>query len=457
MIREWNIESYLEREQRNQLGGRKDQAAEQKNRTSKAKKIKQGMAGLLAAAMVLTSLAGGGYALGAKSPVYALDAATAKSVATTELKPTSTLYAATTTTPATTTPTPAAIKTAVTTFGGETIKLSLAQAVTRMQTLGSDAETALLNKQSDESIARGYKETVSAYYDAQSTKQIESKVAALRKEFALSQTDGNYKAELNSIEAKTVELYYGLLLAEENLKVTKDNLTNQKAIYNNTLKKFKLGTVAKIDTLTAQTAVLKAENEVAKAESDLAAAKMNFNLLLGYDLMQQVTLTDTLKQVAAPKGNLTEWIDAAVKNRNEIKGTVFGANVLNVILENMKLTTNQSSSTYCKQKVAYLEAKKAADDAPAQIEMDIRVQVMGLANKAKAIETAKATLANAKEGYRLALITYDAGMNTLTDVQEAQITSFQAGQAMNAAISDYDVAVSQFGHAIGAGTTRISI
>jgi len=407
-------------------------------------RIKRILSGGLATAVMLAGLAGGGYALGAASPVYAATATGNKTVAAT-------------TTTTTTTASPAAVKTLPTTFGGEVIKLSLTQAVTRMQTLGSDAETAQLNKQSDESIARGYREAVSAYYDIGSTKQIESKVASLRKEFALVQTENNYKAELNSIEAKTVETYYGILLAEENLRVTKENLTNQNTIYNNTMKKFKLGTVARIDTLTAQTAVLKAQNDVAKAESDLAAAKMSFNLLLGYDLMQQVTLTDTLKQVEAPKGDLTQWVNAAVANRNEIKGAVFGTEILNVVLENMKLTTSQSSSTFCKQKVAYLEAKKAADDAPAQIEMDIRIKAMDLANKAKAIETAKATLANAKEGYRLALITYDAGMNTLADVQEAQIASFQAGQAVNAAISDYDVAVSKFGHAISVGTTRISI
>ncbi len=392
------------------------------------KKSKKRMAGLLAAAMLITSLAAGGYAFETADPVYA---------------------AASTT--------PAAVTPATMTFGGAMIKLSLDQAVTRMQTIGSDAETALLNKQSDESIARGYREAISEYYDMGATKQIESKIASLRKEFALTQTAANYSAELNEIEAKTVELYYGILQAEENLRVAKDSLANEKTIYANTLKKFKLGTVAKIDTLTAQTAVLKAEADIAEAQTAVASARMNFNLLLGYDLMQQVTLTDTLKQVAAPKGTLTDWISGAVKNRNEIKGSAFAEQIYSVIINNLKLTTSPSSSTFLKQQVAYLESKKAAKDAPLQIQMDIRVKSMDLADKARAVETAKATLANAKEGYRLAVITYDAGMNTLTDVQEAQIKSYQAGQAVNAAIVAYDLAVSKFEHAIGVGTTRIAI
>jgi outer membrane protein TolC len=212
-----------------------------------------------------------------------------------------------------------------------------------------------------------------------------------------------------------------------------------------------------VDTLTAETQVLQAEQQVALAETALKNAKMNFNLLLGYDLMQEVTLTDKLQMVDEPEGTLTGFIESALDNRNEIKGAVLGAEIQEILLTGLEYRYPKNSSTYLKQEVATLQARKAAADVPIQIEMDIRARYMDIADKKRAVEVAEANLANAKEGYRLATISYDAGMNTLTDVHQAQIASFQAAQGVAKAITDYDLAVYEFKHATGVGTTRIPL
>ncbi len=365
-------------------------------------------------------------------------------------------------------------------FTGDAIHLSLDEAIEIMQTKGSRAEAAALNKASDEAIAKGHKEsaeTISEYlrnleqaiaYDKVTISEIAAaeaggatktneKIMTLRRDFAKEQVEANYQAELNEIEAMTIQVYYGVLQAEENLRVAKENLTNQKTIYDNTIKKYQQGTVAKVDTLTAETQVLQAEQQVALAETALKNAKMNFNLLLGYDLMQEVVLTDKLVMVDEPEGTLVEFIESALDNRNEIKGAALGAQVQEILFTGLEYRYPKTSSTYLKQEVATLQARKAAADVPVQIEMDIRVRYMDLADKKRAVEVAEAYLANAKEGCRLALISYDVGMNTLTDVHEAQIASYQAALGLAKAITDYDLAVYEFKHAIGVGTTRIPL
>jgi len=348
-------------------------------------------------------------------------------------------------------------------FIGDSISLSLDQAVKIMQTEGSRAETAALNKASDEAIAKGHKESAQTslenfdFMPDSGMAQSNLTISRLYRDFAKEQSEANYQAELNEIEAMTIQVYYGVLQAEENLKVSKDNLANQKTIYNNTMKKYKLGTVARVDTLTAETQVLQAENQVAVAETAVKNAKMNFNLLLGYDLMQKVTLTDSLKMIEEPEGNLTGFIESALDNRNEIKGVALGAEVQEILLKGLEYRYPKNSSTYLKQESATLQARKTAEDAPIQIELDIRARCMDMADKKRAVSVAQAQLANAKEGYRLATISYDAGMNTLTDVQQAQIISFQAGQGVAKAITDYDLAVYNFIHATGVGTTRLPL
>lgn len=82
---------------------------------------------------------------------------------------------------------------------------------------------------------------------------------------------------------------------------------------------------------------------------------------------------------------------------------------------------------------------------------------MDVADKKRAVKVAEANLNNAKEGYRIATISYNAGVNTLTDVQEAQINSFRAALGVASAINDYDLAVYEFSHATDVGTTRLPL
>lgn len=367
------------------------------------------------------------------------------------------------------------------TFGGDTIKLSLADAVKIMQTDSSRAETAAVNKKSDEALAKGYGEKaesisdlisnlktlesmggmssiqVSSQAEQAGATEVNEKIMRLRRDFAKTQTEANNKAEMNQIEAETISIYYGVLQADENLRIAKESLANQKKIRDNTNKKYKLGAVAKIDVLTAETAVLTAENEAAAAETMANTARMNFNLLLGYDLMQKVELTDTLKAVPEPAGTLTDWIKSALEHRNEIRGVSFAAEVQKILLDNLKYRYPENSATYLSQQAAWLSAAKSAEDAPIQIEMDIRIKYMDLADKKRGMEAAKAVYANAKEGARLASITFDAGMNTVTDVQEAELRAFRAGQGLAKAIADYDLAVYALEHARGVGTMRLPL
>lgn len=359
-------------------------------------------------------------------------------------------------------------------FVGEAIKLSLGDAVKIMQTTGSRAETATLNKAADEAVAKGHKESVQSISELLNklsglslietsmmggdvVSDVDEKIMKMRRDFAKVQVDANYQAELNEIEATTVQMYYGILLAEENLKISKDNLSNQKSIYNNTLKKYRLGTVAKIDTLMAETQVTIAEDQVALAETDLKKAKMGLNLLLGNDLMQEIKLTDKLKIVDIPEGSLTDLIESALDNRNEIKGTRLSADIQEILLTSLNYRYPKNSSTYLTQEAATLQARKATEDAPIQIEMDIRGRYMDILDKQRGVDVAESSLENAKEGYRLAVISYDAGINTLTDVTEAQINSFKAALGVAAAITDYDLSVYEFNHAVGVGTLRLPL
>lgn len=359
------------------------------------------------------------------------------------------------------------------TFTGTPIKMSLADTIKRMQTEGVQAETLKSNDLKDKSVADGYSEAViNMHKEWDSIKEnpssgmgmvssqyttIDEKSKKLSRDFAKANLENNHQAELNSIEQTAVKMYYSVLLAQDNVTAAKDNLSIQNSILANVQKKFNAGVAAKKDVLSAKTEVTDAESKLKTAEVALNNAKMNFNVMMAYPLLQNVVLTDTLKELAAPTTTLTEAINNAMTNRMEPKDAALTAQIQEIILNNLKLTVATNSATYLRQQVAYLQAKQAADNAPIKMEQDIRSQYMGLEEKTAALKSAKETVAFTKESFRLAQISYDAGVNTLTDVQSAQLAAFRANQGLAAVIQEYNLAIYDYKYAQGVGTSRVAL
>ncbi len=361
------------------------------------------------------------------------------------------------------------------------VKLSLAEAVKIMQTTGARAQTAELNKKADRAIAEGYTETIqtinetlrtldflnsaapslasSASWEAQNAGATKANraVLRLRRDFAKQQMEPNYKSEMNQIEYDTLKLYYGVLLASENLKTERDNLKTQEDILKNTKAQYQAGMLAKKDVLSAESAVTSAKSGVRAAETKLEYAKMSFNYLLGYEATQTVIFTDSLTAVTPPAITVEDSIKKALENRNEIKGANFAVEVHKVLLDNLESRYPTNSSTYMKEQVALLSAEKAAKDAPVQIEIDIRNKAAELEDKKAALEAAKAVKTYAEEGCRLIRISYESGMSTLAELQTAQGNVYKAGLAVAAATSDYDLAVYAFGYAEDVGIQRLPL
>jgi hypothetical protein len=366
------------------------------------------------------------------------------------------------------------------------INLSLAEAIKIMQTTGARAETAELNRKTDAALAKGYGENVKTIskvldgldlldkysnlgYVSSSVmfdKSMEAKEAGatgtnkkvmqLRRDFAKGQIDNNYKAEMNQIEYETLKVYYGVLLAESNLQTERDNLKTQQDILKNTKAQYTAGMLAKKDVLSAQSAVTAAESSVQAAETKLDYAKMSFNFLLGYSAMQKVHFTDTLDVVTIPAIDLDSSIENALKKRNEIKGAAFAVEIHKILLDSLKAYP-RTSATYMEEQIALMSAEKLAKDVPVQIEIDIRNKAAGLEDKKAALEAARAMKAYAEEGCRLTRISYEAGMSTLAELQQAQSNAYRAGLAVSAAIADYDLAIYDFLYAQDVGTDRLPL
>lgn len=344
------------------------------------------------------------------------------------------------------------------TFTGTPIKLSLQDAYKKILNNSPGKVVADYNKKNAVAISQGYLENVQSLNQSAGetpTKKSKEVQRALR-DYAGKQAEPNYQSELNKLKVDTLTNYYQLKQLEDLEKIAKETLDLKTKLLSNTQLKYKLGTVSNIDVLTAESAVNKAKDDLFIAQNNLRNKKMAFNTFMGYDLMQNVTLSDSLKQVDLPTKTLESSIKDALTNRNEIKAAEFGLKYAQLdfaVYKNYPAT----SSAYLKKQVAIVQAEKKLHDAKDGMEMDVRSKYMDMQQKYAAISTGMKTVENAKEGLRLTQLQYDAGMATLTAVNEAQITYNQSQVSLSNNMLDYNLSVEAYNYASGVGTAEAPI
>jgi outer membrane protein TolC len=345
------------------------------------------------------------------------------------------------------------------TFIGTPIKLSLQDANKKILNDSPGKIVADYNKKNTIAISQGYLENVQSINDGTSplgTGKNTREIQRALRDYAGKQAEPNYQAELNKLKVDTLTNYYQLKQLEELERIAKETLDLKAKLLSNTQLKFKLGTVSNNDVLQAESAVNQAKDDLSIAQNKLSSKKMAFNTFMGYDLMQNVTLTDSLKQVALPTKTLESSIKDALVNRNEIKAAEFGLQYAKLNFEVYK-DYPKSSSSYLKKQIAIVEAEKTLHDTNDGMEMDVRIKYMDMQQKYAAIQTGLKTVENAKEGLRLTQLQYDAGMATLTNVNEAQITYNQSEVSLSSNMLDYNLAVEAYNYAGGVGTTAATI
>jgi len=72
-------------------------------------------------------------------------------------------------------------------------------------------------------------------------------------------------------------------------------------------------------------------------------------------------------------------------------------------------------------------------------------------NIQKEITSLEQKVVNTLESYRLSELSFNAGMNTLTDVQSAQLLSYRSQQGLSSKILEYNLAINDLSLVTGYG------
>lgn len=345
-------------------------------------------------------------------------------------------------------------------FNGPSVKLSLKDAINRMQTTGPGFQAAVLTRDTLGAAAKSSSEAwqnmkavdkLVGVFGLPGTKSKEGKIVELTRPYLRDQASIQYDIALNNLEASTVNTYFSMLQAAENYRIAKESLTIKSTLLSDVKRKYSLGVAARIDVATATNDVLIAQVVVNQGLSGYNKARMAFNRQLNYPLMQEVVLTDTLTEGTMKPISMVNAINSALNNRNDINVAKYDLDVAKIEFLSVSAYP-YNSATYLDAKVTMEGKKMAYDNTVLSIEMEIRSKYMDLMDLKAEVASSKSTVKNAEEGVRIAKLSYNAGMNTLTDVKTAERNYKLAQLGLAKAITDYNLAIYDFDLSIGKGT-----
>jgi outer membrane protein TolC len=105
----------------------------------------------------------------------------------------------------------------------------------------------------------------------------------------------DYETAEKQLERDVRKAFYGLLLSQESIRLAEQQLATAEKQYQKALKNFQAGLTRKLDTLTAQVSAENLKPALEEQRVSYATSLMSFQLLLGLEPAEQLTLQGTIE------------------------------------------------------------------------------------------------------------------------------------------------------------------
>lgn len=333
-------------------------------------------------------------------------------------------------------------------------------------------------------IQNGFSNTITASIPVYSGGKIDGSIEVAKQEHEAYKY--NLQSTLQSTKLTATSDYYSVLEAANNVDVLKASVARLKEHLKNTKIQYDVGVVAKTDVLRSEVELADAQQSLISAENIYAVAVSTLNNLIGLDLNTELNLMGGLTYLKDNR-TLDESLDYAMKNQPAIHQA-------EASVKASKAAITVKNAAYMPQVSASFSDNWSKDEWPADADekwtakvtaswniFDSGVTAAGIrgarAARAKAIHTLKQTkdsvgiavktaylnirgaerripttkiaLEQAKEDYRIAQVSYNAGVATNTDVMDAQVSLTSANTNYIAALYDYNVSLASLDSAMG--------
>jgi len=137
-------------------------------------------------------------------------------------------------------------------------------------------------------------------------------------EIGLKQSESNLSLMQHNIAYQVVQLFYGMLVAKEAIKVLDQNISALENRLTTTRKRFESGLVSKFDVLTMEVQIASVKSRKTETESNLRKLEILFNKITGRPLDLPVNIMGSLEYQSFTT-NADSLIKVAFESRLELE------------------------------------------------------------------------------------------------------------------------------------------
>jgi len=322
------------------------------------------------------------------------------------------------------------------------------------------------------------------------------KVAYLQDDVAYEQ----YRMAVGDALYGVKTAFYGILLAEELVRVRTESLEVLERHHETTLAKYEVGLVSRFDVLRSEVELANARPPLIQAKNDLKIAQESLKRLLGVDVDDpfaiegeltlrdvEVDLEESLALVMAqgPGMRVAEYTEEIARrnvrmSRGELLPTVttfatyewsqneknvnfhdwnntndwefVGGVVVSVPLLDMAASIaelKQSRAEYEKALVGYLDTINA-------VKVDVKEAYYDLLEAREIVESQRLNIEVAEESLRIAEVRYDNGISTLVELLDTELALTQARLNYINALYNFEEAHARLRSILGADTMEMT-
>jgi len=308
-------------------------------------------------------------------------------------------------------------------------------------------------------------------------------------DYNLRSSKQELKQSRQSTVFNTKRAFYGILLAEDFVKVSQEAVKDAEDFYKNVKVQYEVGVASQFDLLRSEVRLANLKPQLIRAKNSLEIAKLNLKTILGIDLSREIEIKGKMEYKPV-KIDLDECIAKALKNRPELKQLTFqegiaqqGLNMarasglpsvavsgqynywadkfnfkndnwqnyysLNLVLNIPIFNGLSSSAKIAKSRAMIKELELNQQGLVERLEFEVRQAVLKINEAAQALLSQEKNVEQAQESLRIAELNYNEGLVTILDVQQAQTALAQAKTNYSQALYDYVVARAELDKAIG--------
>lgn len=297
-----------------------------------------------------------------------------------------------------------------------------------------------------------------------------------------------YEAAKNDVKLNVKNAFFTVLQAKNSVEVQKEALSRAELQLTNARLEFEKGSKAKVDVLRFETQVSQAKADLIAAENSLSLSKSTFNNVLGRPIETPFDLEE-VKPIQAPEWTESALVDAAMKNRPELKSSEFQIKALESVKRveeggmspSLSLSANhtrnidaigfnaRSSSTtgvlavslplfdsgLTRARVAQaredvLQAKVQLDQLKLGVSLEVRQAISNLLNAQARLSVAETQVKVAQESFDIATLRDRVGEGIALQVVDAQTELTRAKTGLINAKFDFRKAFAALQRATGA-------